>query len=367
MTESQNFLLTLVRMALWRKQEAMPDHKPDWKNVLVLAEKQTLLGLVAEAVPMLPEYLQPDPKSKMKLHTMAMRIIKSHSILNRKVADIKTRMDSNGIQTVLLKGQGVALNYPNPQSRQCGDIDIYVGENNFDQALRQLDPLSDEDYRYLKHFNITEDGVDIEVHRIAEILPGAKHDRLFQQWTNSCLEGNMLRQEEIGGVYINLPPVDFDAIYIMNHIWRHFMTGGIGLRQLCDWAMFLHRYHNDIDSNALSSNLNKFGLTRAWHILSALVVQHLGLPKEECPLYDGQYAKKTDKVLDIIWHDGNFGHYSSPSKKPDSANRYTAKFNTFKKITLRIIRIFSVSPIDVLYSWLYFSIRGIKKLSVILK
>ena len=134
MTESQSFLLTLVRMALWGGQEPLPENKPDWAEVLALAEKQTLLGLVAEAVPMLPEYLQPDTQSRMKLHAMAMKIIRSHSLLNRKVADIKTRMDSYGIHTVLFKGQGVALNYLNPQSRQCGDIDLYVGSYSYHKS-----------------------------------------------------------------------------------------------------------------------------------------------------------------------------------------------------------------------------------------
>lgn len=367
MTESQTFLLSLVRMALWKRPESLPTHKPDWSEVLALAQKQTLLGLVAEAVPMLPDYLLPDPQSQKKLHAMAIRIAKTNSLLNRKVAEIKARMDSYGIHTVLLKGQGVALNYPNPISRQCGDIDIYVGKSNFNRALSFLSPLSDSDYKYLKHFNIKEDGVDIEVHRIAEQLPGTKHDLLFQQWTVNCLEEKLPRNEEIGGISVNLPPVDFDSIYIMNHIWRHFMTGGIGLRQLCDWTMFLHRLHTDIDSNTLNSNLKNFGLTRAWHILSALVVQHLGLPKEECPLYNGQYENKSDRVLDIVWHDGNFGHHSYPTQISDSTNIYKSKFNTYKKITSRIIRIFSISPIDVLYSWLYFSIRGIKKLSAIIK
>lgn len=365
MTESQSFLLTLVRMALWRGEESLPADLPDWQEVLALAKKQTLLGLVAEAVPMLPEGLQPDPQTKLQLHAAAMRIMSSHALLNRKVADIKTRMDSYGIHTVLFKGQGVALNYPNPQSRQCGDIDLYVGEKNFARALELLNPETTKkasEYRFVKHFNIEEDGVEIEIHRIAEILPGFGHDRRFQRWTVDKLCGPAVRKVEIGGATVNLPPAEFDVLYIMNHAWHHFMTGGIGLRQLCDWSIQLHRYGRSVDVDALSNNLRSFGLIRAWKILSCVAVGYLGLPEDECPLYDASYAGKAAKVLDVIWMEGNFGHHSESRKTPRPKGHFAGKFHSFKKNTSRIIRILSISPIDVIYSWGYYFINGMRNL-----
>lgn len=365
MTESQSFLLTLVRMALWGGEESLPADLPDWQEVLALAKKQTLLGLVAEAVPMLPEGLQPDPQTKLQLHAAAMRIMSSHALLNRKVADIKTRMDSYGIHTVLFKGQGVALNYPNPQSRQCGDIDLYVGEKNFARALELLNPETTKkasEYRFVKHFNIEEDGVEIEIHRIAEILPGFGHDRRFQRWTVDKLCGPAVRKVEIGGATVNLPPAEFDVLYIMNHAWHHFMTGGIGLRQLCDWSIQLHRYGRSVDVDALSNNLRSFGLIRAWKILSCVAVGYLGLPEDECPLYDASYAGKAAKVLDVIWLEGNFGHHSESRKTPRPKGHFAGKFHSFKKNTSRIIRILSISPIDVIYSWGYYFINGMRNL-----
>ena len=365
MTESQSFLLTLVRMALWGGEESLPADLPDWQEVLALAKKQTLLGLVAEAVPMLPEGLQPDPQTKLQLHTAAMRIMSSHALLNRKVADIKTRMDSYGIHTVLFKGQGVALNYPNPQSRQCGDIDLYVGEKNFARALELLNPETTKkasEYRFVKHFNIEEDGVEIEIHRIAEILPGFGHDRRFQRWTVDKLCGPAVRKVEIGGATVNLPPAEFDVLYIMNHAWHHFMTGGIGLRQLCDWSIQLYRYGRSVDVDALSNNLRSFGLIRAWKILSCVAVGYLGLPEDECPLYDASYAGKAAKVLDVIWMEGNFGHHSESRKTPRPKGHFAGKFHSFKKNTSRIIRILSISPIDVIYSWGYYFINGMRNL-----
>ena len=363
MVESKKFLLALVRMALWGREESLPQFAPNWSEVLALAHKQTLVGLVADIIPILPDNLKPDAQMMMKIHTVAMRIIQSHSILNRKVADVKKRLDSYGMHSVLFKGQGTALNYPKPHARQCGDIDMYVGENNFAKALELLNPTSQkkaEDYKYVKHFNIEEDGVSIEIHRIAETLPVKKCNKLFQQWTVENLEGAFVRRENIGGAMVNLPPAEFDAIYIMNHAWHHFVNGGIGLRQLCDWTMHLHRFHNNIDKSTLQLNLQSFGLVRAWKILSCVAVRYLGLPVDECPLYDESYIREAEKVLDVIWQEGNFGHHSPAIKTPRPKGHFAGKLFSFKRNTSRIIRIISISPVDVIHSWIYYFINGLR-------
>lgn len=361
MTEQQNILLALVRMALWRRSETLPEKISDWNGILHLANQQTLMGLVADAVPMLPPYLQPEPQVKLRLHAFATKVAQTHSVLNRKIADITARLNSIGVHTVLFKGQGTALNYPNPLSRQCGDIDLYVGTKSFGSVLNYLNPISSKApsyYKHSKHFKIVEDSVTIEIHRIAEILPGIRKNKKFQQWTASNLESSSVRTVEINGVFVNLPPADFDAIYIMNHAWHHFVNGGIGLRQICDWTMHMHRFHNQISTSTLKNNLASFGLLRAWKTISCLAVNHLGLPASECPLYDPSYSSDADKILETIWQEGNFGFHSKYRKVVRPAGHFAGKVHSFKLSTLRVKRIISISPFDVVHSWIHYVITG---------
>ena len=46
----------------------------------------------------------------------------------------KEYLDHRNIPFILLKAQGVASNYPSPYLRQFGDIDIYVGDANYEAA-----------------------------------------------------------------------------------------------------------------------------------------------------------------------------------------------------------------------------------------
>lgn len=370
MKTHQEILLSLIRCALWGHAYDGPKVVSCWPDILKAAEQQTLLGLMSEAVPMLSAEFQPDPASRLKLHSKVMKIYQSHALLNRKVAEVKSLMDSHNIKTVLFKGQGLSLNYPNPLSRQCGDIDLYVGEQNFLKAMDVMEPdvLHDADkYAHLKHFNAESEGVAIEIHHIAEILPGFRKDRIFQQWTVQNLLESELRKVEICGIDVNLPPVNFDALYIMNHAWHHFIIGGIGLRQLCDWSIYLHRFYDQIDREILKRNLKDFGLTRAWQIFGSVAVRHLGLPAEECPLYTGEYDAKADKVLEVIWEEGNFGKHSTSRKVPRPEGHFAGKFHSLRMNTSRIINIMSISPMDVICSWIYYFINGMRNVFVRIK
>ena len=367
MTESQKFLLTLVRMALWGHQEALPEEKPDWEAALTQAKRQTLVGLVAEAIPMLPVHLQPDPGMKTKFLSYAIQIVQSHSVINQKLADVKKRLDEHKVHSVLLKGQGVASYYPNPQTRQCGDIDIYVGDDNFAKAIEILNPGSGVDiskYRNEKHYDFYEGGVDIEIHRIAELLPSLKGDRLFQQWTINHLCGPDIKKIKIDPVLINTPSPQFNAIYIMNHAWHHFMIGGIGLRQLCDWVMFLHKHHKNIDLVTLERDLENFDLTRAWQIFASVAVKHFALPAEECPLYSSKFDDKSFQVMNVILNEGNFGNHSGKRKAKRPKSYFASKFYSFRNNTMRFVNLWNISQRDVLNTWIFYFIRGMRNLFV---
>lgn len=366
MTQAQYTLLALLRSALWGIPCGL-ESQPDWKRILLLAEQQTVSGLVAEAVMHVPEEFWPDAPCRMKLHSKVTKIYQSHALMNRKVAQIKQLMDAHGIRSVLLKGQGLALNYPNPLSRQCGDIDLYVGDTYFLEAMNAIEPDKKHDtgkYTYQKHFNANSEGVEIEIHRIASRLPGRRADRCFREWTVENLEKSELRKVGIGGTVINLPPVYFDAVFILNHAWHHFMTGGIGLRQLCDWCLYLHRFHKEIDTDILSRNLNDFGLLRPWQIFASVAVQHLGLPADECPLYNDDYDSKARKVMDVIWAEGNFGMHSEDRKTPRPKGHFAGKFHTFRLNTARVARLTAISPSEVLKSWTAYFINGMRNVFI---
>ena len=97
-----------------------------------------------------------------------------------------------------------------------GDIDLYVGKEAASKAAELCLASFGEgehDAESSKHFHFDNEGVSIEIHKIAENLPGHSEDRRYQEWTVRHLTGPDCRTVEIAGTDVKLPPVPFDAIY----------------------------------------------------------------------------------------------------------------------------------------------------------
>ena len=202
-----------------------------------------------------------------------------------------------------------------PQLRQCGDIDFYVGKKQFRRTVKLCREhlLHDKHVGNVdeKHFHFDIDGVCIEIHRLASKVHTPVKGHRYQQWVVEQLEHSAGRRiVTFGDTDITLPPYDFDVIFIFHHAWHHFLTGGIGLRQLCDWSLILHTHYDDIDTAKLENNLRRFGMTKGWQLFACIAVNHLGVSPDKMPLYDPAYSDKSEKIFDEILRNGNFGYYS---------------------------------------------------------
>lgn len=354
--------LSLVRSALWGMEPDVRPSADEWPLILRMASQQTVMGLVSDAVAKLPADRRPAPELWLKLHQFRVSNIRSHALLNTRLAEVLDLFRSAGLRPVLFKGQGLAANYPDPTARQCGDLDIYIGEDDYLKACEvaiKAFGAHDCDAESKKHYHLRFGEVDVEVHRIAESLPGFKADRKYQEWTRRQLLESELRQVEINGISVDVPPVAFDAIYILNHTWHHFVNGGIGLRQVCDWTMYLHRFHDCIDIRTLEQDLRDFSLLKVWKTFAYIAVNYLGLPQEECPLYEEGHEHLADKVLDRILSEGNFGRYYEGRNTPRPEAYTAGKLHSFRITTGRYLQLFPLFPGIALRYYGHFIASGV--------
>lgn len=359
MNQARQQFFALLRAGLWNtpvEAELFSD-RTDWEAIFALSARQTVSGIVAEAASTLPVGLLPPVPIQHKIRTIMATTHRIHALFNRTLVEIVTLFRQEGLQVVLLKGQGVALNYEIPTLRYCGDIDLYIGEHAYDRACvlarawHGTDPTDEQEAESDKHYHFLHSGITIELHRIAERLPLSCWNARFQRWTVQQLQGDNLRRVEIGGMELLLPPVRFDALYIFNHAWHHFsLDGGIGLRQLCDWVRYLHTFADSIDRTALQHDLKAFGLWRAWQTFGCIAVDVLGLPVEEFPFYTDRYVRQAAWIMEKIETGGNFGFYH-PSLAGYPHGFLAAKMYTFKRINAHYGRLITRFPLDAIALW----------------
>lgn len=292
----------------------------DWNAIIKLAQKHVVLGIIIDSVQLLPENLRPSGSILAKMNKFALGLIQANLILDKSVARLSSFLQQHDINGVLLKGQGVARYYRMPQMRQSGDIDFYVGKTVYNKAvdlcLKNLVADRSTCSETEQHFDFFMGDIPIELHRLASRVYSPVRSKRFQEWVVEELEHSPKRRTmTVDNTTILLPSYDFDAIFIFYHAWRHFIMGGIGLRQLCDWAMIFHTHSQDIDSEKLKENINRFGMIKGWKLFACIAVNHLGVPADRIPLYDAKYAAKSEKVLAEILSGGNFGYYSKANTR----------------------------------------------------
>lgn len=324
-------MLNLLKSALWNQEADLNLFNikgVDWQGIIDVADKQGVVSLVASAIRKLEdqglseEYLPNDIINKCV--TLQFSIIRQTSSVVPTIESVVQKLREIGIEPILLKGHGVAQYYHKPEFRYCGDIDLYLGDEFVDKAIDSLkayvdfvDDSCDND----KHYNMKWQDVEVELHRSAIDLTDTKQNKLLYEWTEKELHSDRNRQVVIGNTNVTVPSELFDSIFILFHLWWHFVNGGTGIRQFCDWTMCLYRVGDKLDERELKELLNRFGMLSMWRVFGHVAVEYLGLPKEKFPLYSSKKKYVGKKITELAMEYGNFGHEHYQYMVIDSVKR----------------------------------------------
>ena len=337
-TAVRNAYLTLLRASLWDELPVV-DGRVDWENVFSVAEKQSTLAMICQSAMQMEGVNAPSPEMRLSLLSIMGQNSSQFTRLNETMKRAVGLLRVRGIEPVLLKGSGLALNYPFPEFRQCGDIDLYVGEKNYHEGCAAMREMTDfwnwgmENEKQM-HYNIEKGDLIIELHRVSAILHDAKDNAFYREIERKGLSEN-LHHVDFDGTCVSLPSDTFNAFYVFRHAWHHFLETGVGFRQLCDWTLLLHSFYGVLDLDELKSYLENLDLMKPWKTFGCIAVSALGLPKEEMPFFDPSFEKKALKVLEYVWKEGNFSGAWNPSEK--------IKVNVFTRVKNGLRVVFSDS------------------------
>ena len=340
----------VLKFSLWKSCPLYDISREDISQIINIAKAQSVLGLVANVILSDSAFSEKLPvQESAKLKHFVMSNLSTSQMLNNSLLLIVQELRKHGVDPVLLKGQGIAKYYPVPELRQCGDIDIYVGQEKFTKACEVIGAMSTpEDHQgdipSLKHFHTRIGNAFIEIHRYTDVYYPKRLNRVYQKISDDGMSSGLVPLD-FSGVSVMSPSVNFNVFFIFNHFWHHFIADGVGLRQICDWVLLLHHNYGKIDLQYLESVLNQMGLMKQWKVFGCLAVDVLGLPRKEMPFYDNQYQKLSVKVLDLIMLEGNFGKENLKGyKRPEG---YVAgKWYSFRKRAKRNLRVLRLFPKD---------------------
>ncbi len=205
------------------------------------------------------------------------------------------------IEHTTIKGVASAKYYNEPFARIMGDVDVIVKDI---EKAKEL--LIRHGYEFspkgegLWHIEFKKKNVSVELHhKIHGIPDGNKEiEKLFDDLYEKAEEYPTM----FGDVTV---PSDFHhGLIMLLHMHTHFNTSGIGLRHLCDWAVFVNKFTDEEFSALFEDKLKKIGLWRFAQVISQASMA-IGLDYKK---WMGEREEQLSQfIINDITQSGNFG------------------------------------------------------------
>lgn len=355
--------LALVKAGLWEKDISLSEYDEiDFGIVLQLAQEQAVVGLVAAGLEHVKDVKIPQNVA-LEFVGNALQLEQRNKAMNSFVSGIIERMRKADIYALLVKGQGIAQCYERPLWRACGDIDLFLSEENYKKAKSFLLPIAslvEEENKINLHQGVVIEPWTIELHGTLRSGLWRRVDSVVDEAQKEVFYSGRVRSWMNGNTQVFLPRADEDIVFVFSHILQHYFRVGIGLRQICDWSRLLWKYKDTINKKILEERIRKMGVVTEWKAFAALAVETLGMDTNAMPLFsnDIRWKKKAEKVLDVVMKTGNLGHNIDLSYQA-KYTPFLRKIKTYSILTKESLKHIAIFPLDSIKAWWYITAKGI--------
>ena len=347
-TNIHALFLNLLSAAIWDKP---PDailfeglNTATWKGIAEMARRQTVSALIADKALSLPKESLP-PK---ELSVQFIIQIQQTEALNRKMINVLSLLtheyQANNFSFCLLKGLANGMNYPSPLLRNAGDLDLFIyRKGDYEKSLEWINGKGIEitDGHHM-HYAFNKEAVYIENHRRITYFDNRKYDELFKKWEAEVIEKENFTSIQIENLSVQQLPIEMNAFFIFQHMFRHFVHFGVGFRQFCDWVLFLSKYKDEIDPVSFTSLAKSYALLYPMQVFARAAVKHLGASDDIFPFEMIRDDKHADWVTTDILNNGNFGFHRIGKQRPKEKLR--GMWFSYKTTIRRSIKFGIISP-----------------------
>ena len=253
MRNKDSFLLLILRSCLLEQAcEEIQIDKNEWEALLYLSDEQEILPLIFDSCVNLPSMKALDREKRKEWQEKALRIAIRQIVQTNEFLTLVLHAQAQGLNPVVLKGIVCRSLYPKPMLRPSVDEDLLIPPEETERW---------HSFFLSEGLSIDEPDMDrtaaaeISYHRQNSPTYIELHKSLFPPNSNAYGDLNQLFdgvldrtvEVQIEDVKLRtLAPTDH-LLYLICHAYKHFLHGGVGIRQIADMALFSNAYGGDID------------------------------------------------------------------------------------------------------------------------
>lgn len=250
-----NNFLKIIQTVVLNEEFSITDYSTfSWSKTYAIAKAHSLENILQYAVKYFPSEYQPTGKMEKLIMECSQMAISRDTIQSYEIESITKQFQSNNINFLQLKGALIKHLYPSSDMRQMSDLDIVVRSRDLHKVNTALQAIgyTKETIGELHVAYHKPPIMCIEVHynNMVDV-----HSPLYQYFSN--ISEKVVQQDN--GCLFNLT-TENHFIFLIAHLYNHFIYGGIGLRALLDIYIFNREYNNIYKSSLVVQVLKQYGL-----------------------------------------------------------------------------------------------------------
>lgn len=301
LTEEQNILLALLKNSLFGKAEKISFEKSDYYNLWNEALVQTVVLIAMNDFETVSLSDEEKALVKSKLQSFFLKNIS----VGTEHCHLHSLLSDADIPYVIIKGMASSVYYPDELMRLLGDVDFLIREEDM-AAVDKI--LCNDGYVARKkenshHVTYDKDGLRCEMHFMPPGIPTGSAGDIVSEFFNDIIEKSHVIDTSLGKM--SVPSVYHHGLIILLHAIHHLTGDGLGLRHLCDWAVFISSLTKEEFCSVFENSLKSAGLWKIAVILTSVCAEYLGAP---FVIYDESLDNELcKKLICDIFSSGNFG------------------------------------------------------------
>ena len=299
-SSNKEAFLTLVRSGIGHQNDALAE-RIDWGAIEELAGKQGLSAILVDGIERLPDNKRPPKEVLLQWIGETLQSYEyRYKAYKKNIAEMAAFYNQHGYKMMVIKGYACSLDWPKPDHRPCGDIDIWqYGKQKEADALiaKEKGIKVDNSHHHHSVFYWGEfmvenhfDFVNVYAHKSSREL-----EKIFKALGNE--DSHFI---EVEGEKVYLPCPNLHALFLIKHMISHFAAAEITLRQVLDWAFFVEKHSIEIDWEWLEEMLDKYHMKDFYNCINAICVGDLGFNENILPMVRFDYSLKEKVLLDIL-------------------------------------------------------------------
>ena len=272
----------------------------DWSGLKALAEKQGLSAVVLDGIEKLPSESRPPQDFLLEwIGEVLQGYEYNFEQYCKAISELAGFYNRNGYKIMILKGYACGLDWPKPEHRPYGDIDIWqFGKQEDADALLAKENGVKIDKSHHHHTVFQWKDFMVENHydfvNVHDFRSSRELEVIFKDHGQD--DSHFI---DISGERVYLPSHNLHALFLIRHAVSHFASTYLTLRQILDWAFLVEKHKEEIDWHWLTGLLKKYGMMDFFIIINAICVEELGFAASIFPQVQFNPFLK-DRVLEDI-------------------------------------------------------------------